>query len=82
MEDIIGSIAATLTTVAFIPQAVKVIRDKETEALSLSMYVIFTAGIALWLAYGLMLGSWPIIIANIVTLPLSSTILTIKWRNG
>lgn len=82
MEDIIGSIAATLTTVAFIPQAVKVIRDKDTEALSLSMYVIFTAGIALWLIYGLMLMSWPIIIANIVTLPLSSTILAIKWRNG
>lgn len=82
MEQLIGSIAAFLTTVAFLPQTIKVIRTRDTHSISLAMYATFSAGVALWLVYGLMLMSWPIIVANSVTLVLSSLILTLKIRLG
>ena len=75
-----GYVAATLTTLAFVPQAVKTIRCKDTHGISLVMYVVFTVGIAFWLAYGIALGSWPMILSNIVTLGLSGTILILKLR--
>jgi MtN3 and saliva related transmembrane protein len=80
IEDIIGSIAATLTTVSFIPQVVKLLKTRHTQDISLSMYIIFTIGVALWLVYGIMLGRLPIILSNIVTLGLSGTILYIKIK--
>jgi len=77
-----GYVAATLTTVAFLPQAVKTLRTKDTHSISLGMYVVFTVGVAFWLMYGLVLHSWPMIVANIVTLALSAAILGMKlaWR--
>lgn len=78
----IGFVAAFLTTVAFVPQAVKTIRTKDTSSISLVMYLVFTLGVVCWLLYGLMLGSWPMILANIVTLGLASTILVLKLRYG
>lgn len=80
--DWLGYIAATLTTVAFVPQAWRTLRTRETRALSLGMYLIFTVGIAFWLAYGLALGSWPIILSNALTLVLAGTILALKLRHG
>lgn len=80
--DWVGFLAAALTTFSFIPQAIKTIRTKETHGISLGMYVTFTAGVALWLAYGIVLMSWPMILSNIVTLGLSITILTLKLRYG
>jgi MtN3 and saliva related transmembrane protein len=77
-----GYVAATLTTVAFLPQAIKTVRTKDTRAISLRMYVVFTAGVAMWLVYGIVLHSWPMILANIVTLGLSGTILAMKMRWG
>ena len=79
--EIVGSLAAILTTIAFLPQAVRVIRTGDTQAISLTMYVLFTAGLALWEAYGLMIGSMPVIVANIVTLALALVILTQKIRH-
>ncbi len=76
--DLLGYVAATLTTASFVPQAWKVIRTRETHALSLAMYVLFSSGVALWLAYGLMLESWPLIAANCVTLVLTLIILVMK----
>jgi MtN3 and saliva related transmembrane protein len=61
-----GYVAATLTTLAFVPQALKTIRSKDTRSISLGMYVVFTIGIAFWLAYGIVLGSIPMILSNIV----------------
>lgn len=78
----IGYAAALLTTLAFVPQAVKTIRSKDTRGISLGMYVVFTAGVACWLAYGIVLGSWPMILANVVTFALASTILALKLRYG
>lgn len=77
-----GFLAAILTTTSFVPQAVKTIRTRNTSGISLAMYVIFTVGVGLWLVYGLLLGSWPMILANTVTLLLALTILVSKLRYG
>lgn len=78
----LGYVAATLTTLAFVPQAIKTIRSRDTRGISLSMYVVFTVGIAFWLAYGVALESWPMIGCNTVTLLLAATILGLKLRHG
>lgn len=80
--DWIGYIAATLTTLSFVPQAVKTIGSKDTRGVSLSMYAVFTVGVAFWLGYGIVLGSWPMILSNIVTFALAATILGLKLRYG
>ncbi|MEQ8903768.1 SemiSWEET transporter [Ekhidna sp.] len=80
--DYIGFIAAFLTTVSFAPQAIKTIRTKRTESLSLGMYLIFTLGVACWLTYGIHIGDIPIILANSVTLLLTGTILVLKLKHG
>ncbi|MBW3549290.1 MAG: SemiSWEET transporter [Proteobacteria bacterium] len=77
-----GYVAATLTTVAFVPQALKTLRSRNTRDISLSMYVVFTAGIGFWLGYGIWLESWPMIGCNSVTLLLAGAILGMKLRYG
>lgn len=79
--ELIGSVAAALTTLSFVPQAVRVLRTGDTEAISLAMYSMFVVGIALWELYGLMIGSWPVIVSNIVTFALSGLILVQKIRH-
>lgn len=74
----IGYLAATLTTAAFVPQVWKSLKHRDTQSISLSMYVIFTLGVAMWLAYGVFLNSWPMMIANTITLFLSAAILWMK----
>lgn len=78
----IGFIAAFLTSVSFIPQAVMTIRTRNTSGISRGMYLMFTIGVGLWLWYGIALGSWPMIFANTVTLALAATILALKLRYG
>lgn len=80
--DFIGSVAATLTTTAFIPQAWQVWRTHHTADISLGMYALFTLGISLWLVYGLLLTAWPIIIANCITLLLAGSVLLMKLKFG
>ncbi len=77
-----GYLAAILTTGSFVPQAIKTIRSRDTRGISLAMYVFFTVGVALWLIYGIALESWPMILANVVTLGLAATILVLKLRYG
>jgi MtN3 and saliva related transmembrane protein len=77
-----GYLAAAMTTIAFIPQAVQTIRTRDTRSISLGMYVVFTIGIAFWLVYGIALGSMPMILSNIVTFLLSATILGLKIKHG
>ncbi len=79
--EIIGAVAATLTTIAFIPQAHKVLVYRDTHSLSLSMYLIFTTGVLLWALYGYLRGDWVIVTANVVTAILCLAILTMKLRN-
>ncbi|MGL5021267.1 MAG: SemiSWEET transporter [Mycoplasmatales bacterium] len=74
----IGTIAAILTTISFLPQVIKVVQTKDTSAISLPMYIMFVAGIFCWVIYGFMLNDMNILIANLITLILSSTILIFK----
>ena len=80
--DLLGYAAAALTTSAFAPQTFKTIRSRDTQGISLSMYLIFTTGITMWLIYGIVARSWPLIVANAITLPLAATILALKLRYG
>ena len=78
ITESIGLLAATCTTVAFVPQAIKVIRTRNTAGLSLSMYVCFTIGVSLWLVYGCLIGDTAIIIANAITIVFATIILALK----
>ncbi len=78
----LGYAAAILTTVSFVPQAARTIRTRDTHGISLAMYALFTVGVAFWLGYGLVLGSWPMILANTVTVLLAAIILLLKLRYG
>ena len=78
--DTIGYIAAILTTGSFLPQAIHTFQTKDVSGISLGMYSAFTLGIMLWLVYGLMLGAWPMIVANVITLAFAAAILTMKLR--
>ena len=70
--------AAALTTAAFLPQAWLTFRTRDVRGISLGMYSVFTLGIAGWLGYGLLMGAWPIVVANAVTFALSASILAMK----
>jgi len=78
LTELIGSAAAFLTTASFVPQAWLSFRTRDVSGVSLGMYSAFTTGVALWLAYGWLLGSWPMVIANIITLALALAILGMK----
>lgn len=78
----IGYLAALLTTASFVPQAWLTFRTRDVSGISLGMYSAFTAGVALWLAYGLLLAAWPVVVANAITLALACTILVMKLRYG
>jgi MtN3 and saliva related transmembrane protein len=80
--DWIGYVAATLTTISFVPQVRLIWRTRAVEGISLGMYAVFTTGITLWLAYGLMMRAWPLILANSITLLLALTILVLKLKYG
>lgn len=81
LHDLVGYAAATLTTLAFIPQTLQSWRTRDLSGVSLGMYSLFTLGVALWLLYGVVLDSWPIIIANTITLALAGTVLFLKLRH-
>jgi MtN3 and saliva related transmembrane protein len=80
-QDLVGYTAATLTTLAFIPQTLHSWRSRDLSGVSLGMYSLFTMGVALWLLYGVVLESWPIIIANAITLALAGSVLFLKLRH-
>jgi MtN3 and saliva related transmembrane protein len=81
LAEMIGSAAAVLTTASFFPQALHVLRTRDTRAISLMMYALFTMGIALWGVYGLITTQWSIILANGITLVLAALILLLKVRD-
>ena len=81
-SDLIGYLAAALTTCSFLPQALHTFRTRDVSGISLGMYSVFTVGIALWLLYGLALSAWPIVVANAITLLLAGTILGMKLVYG
>lgn len=78
LTDMMGYMAATLTSIAFLPQVLKTIRTRDTSSISLLMYSLFVAGVLCWLIWGLLLQQWPVILANLVTFVLSAIILSMK----
>ena len=80
LTEFIGYAAACLTTLSFVPQARHTFNTRDVRGISLGMYSAFTVGIALWLVYGLLLGAWPIVVANGITLVLAVAILVMKLR--
>ncbi len=82
LADLIGSLAACLTTASFVPQAWLSFKSRDVSGVSLLMYSVFTVGVALWLVYGLLLGSLPMVIANAITLVLALMILGMKLVYG
>jgi MtN3 and saliva related transmembrane protein len=78
LSDLFGYPAAFLTTIAFVPQALHSWRTRDLSGISLPMYAMFTLGVALWLGYGLVIGSLPVIAANAITLVLASVVLGLK----
>jgi len=80
LTEIFGYCAAVLTTVSFVPQAWHTFKTRDVRGISLGMYSVFTFGVACWLIYGLLLGAWPVVIANVITLALAGGILVMKLR--
>lgn len=80
--SIVGYIAGTLTTIAYLAQVLRTLKHRSTKDISLSMYLMLCSGIALWLIYGILIHSWPVIIANAITLALSGAVLVLKIRFG
>lgn len=78
--DLLGFFAAICTTCSFIPQVWLVWRQRSGDGVSTGMYLLFSLGVLLWLGYGVALASWPVIIANTITLTLSLSVLWMKWR--
>ena len=82
MELWVSALAALLTTAAFVPQALHIIRHRETKAISLVMYVAFASGVALSLLFGVLIDNWAIIVSNAITLVLTLAIVGMKIRYG
>ena len=80
VNDIIGYVAAVCTTISLLPQTLKLFKTKDTSAISLRMYSLFTFGVAAWLVFGILQSNWPIILANGITLIFASLILYYKIR--
>ena len=80
--ELIGAAAATITTLCWLPQAVNIVRTRETKGISLLSYGAFASGIVLWLIYGLLIESWPLIGANVVTLAIVCIIIALKLHHG
>ncbi|MBW8812007.1 MAG: SemiSWEET transporter [Caulobacterales bacterium] len=78
--DIVGVGAALCSMGSFVPQIVKIVREREADGVSLRMYAVTVTGFTLWTAYGFLTRSWPVAGSNIVCLLLSATILALKWR--
>jgi MtN3 and saliva related transmembrane protein len=81
-QDLLGFTAGALTTIAFVPQVYRIVKTRSAHDISWLMFGIFSAGVCMWLWYGLSAGARPVIVANAVTLALTATILFLKWRYG
>ena len=81
-HDVVGYFAGFLATFAFVPQVAKTFKERHARDVSLGMYVLFCSGVGLWLLYGFLIASWPVIVSNFVTLILSGAVLVLKLKHG
>ena len=80
LADVVGTAAGLCSMTSFVPQILKIVRERHAESVSLRMYLVTVTGFVLWTTYGLILGSWPVWGSNAINLLLAATILTLKWR--
>lgn len=80
--ELLGGLAALLTTLCWLPQTIRAVRHRDVASLSLFTFGAFSGGIVLWLIYGILIGSWPVILANLFTLALNLAIVFQKVRHG
>jgi MtN3 and saliva related transmembrane protein len=80
LAEAVGAAAGLFSMASFTPQIVKIIREKDASGVSLRMYLVTCSGFVLWIAYGVILGSWPVWLSNAVNLALAGTILGLRWR--
>jgi MtN3 and saliva related transmembrane protein len=80
--EILGYVAATLTTISFAPQAWLIWKNRSAKGISLGMYSAFVTGIGVWLIYGFLINAWPLVASNAITFVLSGLILSMKVRYG
>ena len=78
----IGTAAGLFSMSSFVPQLIKIAREKRAEGVSLRTYVVTVTGFVLWITYGVLLGSWPVAVSNAVNLLLAGAILALRWRYG
>ncbi|MET0274619.1 MAG: SemiSWEET transporter [Phenylobacterium sp.] len=82
LANIVGTGAALCSMSSFVPQIIKIWRERDASSVSLRMYVVTVTGFGLWITYGVLIGSWPVALSNVVCLAMSATILILKWRFG
>lgn len=80
VTNIVGTAAALCSMTSFAPQILKIWRERDASSVSLRMYVVTVTGFALWIAYGVLIDSWPVAVSNVICLLMSATILALKWR--
>jgi len=80
LADIVGIVAALCSMTSFGPQIVKIWKERDASSVSLRMYLVTVTGFVLWTAYGVLIGSWPVIASNLVCLAMSGAVLALKWR--
>lgn len=80
LANIVGTGAALCSMVSFAPQILKMLREHDASSVSLRMYLVTVAGFSLWIAYGVLIDSWPVAASNLVCLLMSAAILGLKWR--
>lgn len=80
--NVVGTGAGLCSMVSFVPQILKILREKDASAVSLRMYMVTVTGFTLWTIYGVLLKSWPVTVSNAVCLGLTAIILTLRWRYG
>jgi MtN3 and saliva related transmembrane protein len=78
--ETLGYVAGILTTIAFVPQVIQIYKTKSAKDVSLAMFLLFTAGVVMWLIYGIKSNAFPVIAANVITLLLSLVILFFKFK--
>lgn len=81
-ETLVSAIAAIFTTTAFLPQAIHIIRHKQTAGISLLMYAILATGVFFWIVFGVMIENWPVIVADGITLTFTLIIIALKLKHG
>jgi MtN3 and saliva related transmembrane protein len=78
--NVVGTVAALCSMTSFAPQIAKIWRDRDASEISLTMYLVTVTGFCLWIGYGILIGSWPVTVSNIICLLMSGAVLALKWR--